>query len=166
MRSRLSERLSRLSETSLPERGVERGCCLIWCSFLFWMVGMWLIRLLHDGMMGWMYVYIYIYIYIWWGGAHMWWQVRVAWSYMNITWVVRYVCDHKLGMNKDEPWWLVILWHVIDLRGDVSSRLVIRAGTDWHVIYGVVYGCWYESSLHGVCDYFLADLWLLVCVSM
>jgi len=52
MRSRLSESLSRLSETSLPERGAGRGCCLIWHSFPFWMVGMRLIRLLYDGMMG------------------------------------------------------------------------------------------------------------------
>jgi len=44
--------------------------------------------------------------------------------------VVRFVCDHKSGMNNDEPWWLVILWQDIDMRGDVSSRLVIRAGTD------------------------------------
>ena len=55
--------------------------------------------------------------YTWLGEVYMWWIMSLAWSYMNYTWGVGYICGHKFGMSNDEHWWLVIQWHGIGMGG-------------------------------------------------
>jgi len=55
-------------------------------------------------------------------------MVSLAWTYVEYTWGVGYVCGHKSDMNNGEHWWLVIQWHDIDMRGDAFSWLVTRVG--------------------------------------
>jgi len=104
---------------------------------------------LYDGLMG--------NDYAWLGEDYMWGIVSLTWFLYELYmrgWRYIYicVCSHEFGMSNNGPWWLVIQWHGIGMRG---SNLLVVGNNELVLIQPVINEGWLRMLVWGSYAWYL-----------